>query len=60
MNLAQALKLKNRLAGELVRQQEIVKRENARRSDNVSSVDRNVAFTKAIELSDKLSVRRCQ
>ena len=56
MNLAQALKLKNRLAGELVRQQEIVKRENARRSDNVSSVDRNVAFTKAIELSDKLSV----
>lgn len=56
MNLSQALKLKNRLAGELVRQQEIVKRENARRSDNVSSVDRNVAFTKAIELSNQLSV----
>lgn len=54
MNLAQALKKKNRLAGEIVRAQSILQRENARRSDNVSKVDRKEAFEKIIVLSKEL------
>lgn len=54
MNLAQALKQKNRLAGELVRQQQILQRENARRSDSVSTVNRLEVWQKIIELSEKL------
>lgn len=54
MNLAQALKQKNRLAGEIVRQQQILQRENARRSDSVSQVDRNAVWQKIIELSEEL------
>jgi uncharacterized small protein (DUF1192 family) len=54
MNLSQALKQKNRLAGELVRQQQILQRENARRSDSVSKVDRNAVYTKILEISDEL------
>ena len=54
MNLAQALKQKNRLAGELVRQQQILQRENARRSDSVSRVDRDVVYQKILGLSDDL------
>ena len=54
MNLAQALKQKNRLAGELVRQQQILQRENARRSDSVSSVDRDVVYQKILGISDDL------
>lgn len=51
MNLAQALKQKNRLAGEIVRQQQILQRENARRSDSVSTLDRQAVLTKIQELS---------
>jgi len=54
MNLSQALKQKNRLAGELVRQQQILQRENARRSDSVSSVDCEVVWNKIVELSEEL------
>ena len=54
MNLAQALKQKNRLAGELVRQQQILQRENARRSDSMSTVDRSEVFEKILSLSDQL------
>lgn len=54
MNLAQALKQKNRLAGELVRQQQILSRENARRSDSVSKVDRKAVYDKITELSAQL------
>ena len=54
MNLAQALKQKNRLAGELVRQQQILQRENARRSDSVSKVDRQQVWTRILELSEEL------
>ena len=53
-SLAMALKQKNRLAGELVRQQQILKRENARRSDSVSTVDRDMVYQKILDLSDKL------
>lgn len=54
MNLAQALKLKNRMAGELVRLQQILQRENARRSDSVSKVDRIDTWQKILALSTKL------
>jgi hypothetical protein len=54
MNLAQALKQKNRLAGELVRQQQILQRENARRNDSVSEVDREEVWEKILSLSDEL------
>ena len=56
MNLAQALKQKNRLAGEIVRQQQILQRENARRSDSVSKVDRAEIWMKIQQLSDELGV----
>jgi predicted nucleic acid-binding Zn-ribbon protein len=54
MTLSQALKQKNRLAGELVRQQQILSRENARRSDNVSKVDREAVWKQILALSDEL------
>lgn len=54
MNLAQSLKLKNRLAGELVRKQQILERENARRNDSVSKVDREQVWNEIVDLSDKL------
>jgi len=54
MNLSQALKKKNRLAGEIVRQQSILNRENARRSDSNSTVDRNDVWTKILTLSEEL------
>lgn len=56
MNLSQALKQKNRLAGELVRQQQILQRENARRSDSVSKVDRSAVWAKIQQLSEELGV----
>ena len=54
MNLAQALKQKNRLAGELVRQQQILQRENARRSDSTSTVDCDIVYQKVIGISEEL------
>lgn len=56
MNLAQALKLKNRLAGELVRKQQILQRENSRRSDSVSKVDRESVWNEIVDISDQLGV----
>ena len=53
-SLTSALKLKNRLAGELVRQQQILQRENARRSDFHSTIDREVVWTKILTLSNQL------
>lgn len=54
MNLAQALKAKNRLAGELVRQQQILTRENSRREDSTSKVDRKVVWETILKLSEEL------
>lgn len=54
MNLAQALKKKNRLAGEIVRQQQILQRENARRNDSVSKVNRQEILDKIQSLSTEL------
>ena len=54
MNLAQALKQKNRLAGELVRQQQILQRENARRNDSASDVNREEVWDRILSISDEL------
>ena len=56
MNLAQALKQKNRLAGTLVRQQQILQRENSRRSDSVSKVYREAVWAEILRLSEELGV----
>jgi hypothetical protein len=56
MNLSQALKQKNRLAGEIVRQQQILQRENARRSDSVSTVNREDVWNKIVQISKELGV----
>jgi len=58
MNLSQALKQKNRLAGELVRQQQILQRENARRNDSVSQVDREKVWEKILTLSEEPALER--
>lgn len=60
MNLAQALKQKNRLAGDLVRQQQILQRENARRSDSVSKVDRNAVYETILRLSEELGTLKAK
>lgn len=52
MNIAQALKEKNRLIGELNRAKEILRRENARRSDSKSKVDREEVWNKIQSLTD--------
>lgn len=39
MNISKALKVKNRLAGEVSKLQDIVRRENSRRNDNTSSIE---------------------
>lgn len=54
MKLSQALKLKNRLAGELVRLQNILQRENTRRSDNPSKVNQQEVWDKILKTSDEL------
>lgn len=54
MKLAQALKTKNRLAGEIARWQQILQRENARRDDSVSTVDRSQVYQKIEALSVEL------
>jgi hypothetical protein len=54
MNLAQALKTKNRLAGELNRLQGILRRENARRNDSVSTVDCSKVWEDMVKTSKEL------
>lgn len=54
MKLAQALKVKNRLAGEIAQQQQILQRENARRNDSVSTVDRSAVYARILDLSKDL------
>jgi hypothetical protein len=60
MTLSQALKQKNRLAGEIARQQVILQRENSRRNDSVSTVDRKGVLDKIHELSEQLGVLKAQ
>lgn len=44
LSIAQALKLKNRIIGEIARLQKVFVRENSRRSDSMSKVDVEKAF----------------
>jgi hypothetical protein len=55
MKLTRALKEKNRLAGELTRLQKILQRENSRRNDSTSTVDRAEVWDSCIGLTDQLS-----
>ena len=54
MNISKALKVKNRLAGEVVRLQEVFKRENSRRNDNPSKVDPAAVFAELMVTRNKL------
>lgn len=56
MNIAMALKLKNRLAGEINSLQSIFERENARRNDSVSKVDCKNVWEKILATSDQLGL----
>jgi len=58
--LSSALKSKSRLAGELVRLQAILQRENSRKSDSVSTVDRQEIWNKILETSNKLGELKIQ
>ena len=60
MKLSQALKLKNRLAGELARLQAILLRENTRRSDNPSQVNCKEVWEKILETSEKLGTLKAK
>jgi hypothetical protein len=54
MTLNSALKQKSRMAGELVRLQAILQRENARKSDSVSTVNRQEVWDKIVNTSNDL------
>lgn len=54
MKLHKALKVKNRLTGELNRLQEILKRENSRRDDNLSKVDVQDVYSQVFTTREKL------
>ncbi len=54
MNISKALKVKNRLVGELAKQQEIFKRENSRRNDNPSTVNAADVLLNVVAVFDKL------
>lgn len=55
MKLNQALKQKSRMAGELVRLQTILSRENSRRNDNPSTVDASGVWQKILDLTNSLA-----
>ena len=54
MKLNQALKVKNRLAGEVARLNQILYRENSRRNDNPSTVNREEVWNKIVTTSNDL------
>ncbi len=55
MQLHQALKQKNRLAGEISRTQAILSRENSRRNDNPSNIDCAATWDRIQHLSQELA-----
>ena len=60
MRLSQALKVKNRLAGEVARLNQILHRENSRRNDSQSKVDREVIWIQILTTSDELGVLKAK
>ena len=55
LNLAQALKHKNRLAGEIARGREIVQRENSRKESQAVRADVRVVFEQSVARSRELA-----
>jgi hypothetical protein len=62
ISLSQALKVKNRLVGEIAKLRRIITRENSRRSDNPSKVDvaakideLNVKYGKLVDIKTKIA-----
>jgi hypothetical protein len=55
MNIAKALKTKNRFAGEISKLQEIFRRENSKRSDNTSSVDAQKVYADLLLQLDRIT-----
>lgn len=55
MNIAKALKVKNRLAGDLSKLQEVARRENSRRNDNPSQIDVDKIFGVLKQTSETLA-----
>ncbi len=55
INLSQALKQKNRLAGEVARLREIVQRENSRKESQPARADVRAAFDESVKLSRDLA-----
>lgn len=60
MKLSQALKAKNRIIGELNQLKAVFTRENSRRDDNTSKVDREAIFTKIGSLQSDLIALKAQ
>lgn len=56
MNISKALKLKNRLAGDVSKLQDIARRENSRRSDNLSQIDVDNVFGSLKKTSETLAL----
>jgi len=54
-NLAQALKHKNRLAGEIARAREIVQRENSRKESQAARADVHAVFDQCVAQSRELA-----
>jgi hypothetical protein len=54
MNISKALKVKNRLAGEVSKLQDIVRRENSRRSDNPSKINVEEAYGSLFNIINSL------
>ena len=55
INLSQALKQKNRVAGEIARLREIVQRENSRKEKQPARADVRVAFDQSVKQSRELA-----
>ena len=55
MKIHKALKVKNRLTGELNKLKEVVNRENSRRNDNASKIDCSKVMSELLEVSNKLN-----
>lgn len=55
LNLAQALKRKNRLAGEIARLKPIVKRENSRKESTPARADVRGTYTTMVETARQLA-----
>lgn len=63
MNIAKALKVKNRLIGKIAKQKEVIHKENSRRNDNTSTVNVLTEYNECvksinelIDLKTKLSI----